>query len=419
MKKYNFILGVVLKIQIIFITANVSAQQKYSDVFLDSAKLLFKSTKGISMEEYINFDYNHIVSLLQRSIELNSQNPEAHYFMGYAYSRTNAKDGRGMIGMNKDLVIKSSEEFEKVIKLTPKYNGEFISLDPYSKLSSEWGSLGLSYMYKNNYDSSLWAFKEGKKRGGFGDFILELNKEILNNCEKNAILLTDGDNFTIPLWYLQQVEKYRPDVSIVDLSLLNTNWYPTYLARTHAVNFDLPIEKLDTINYKYWKEKTITIEQFSWILKPSIYNSYLSRGDRVLLSILRENKFRRNIYFTFAGRDEYKLSLNKYLIPQVFNEKLSIVKGLSFSHEKYMYAINKALQLSNKLNINSQEECRLFDYFRYDLLIRAEDYLMKGEKIRAKEIISILDKNVNVNEFPYQITKGLEFENHIRKKINQ
>jgi hypothetical protein len=53
----------------------------------------------------------------------------------------------------------------------------------------------------------------------------DLGKDYLESCEKNAILITFGDNDTYPLWYAQEVENVRPDLRVMNYSLLGTDWY--------------------------------------------------------------------------------------------------------------------------------------------------------------------------------------------------
>ncbi|MEP7371753.1 MAG: DUF2723 domain-containing protein [Chitinophagaceae bacterium] len=59
----------------------------------------------------------------------------------------------------------------------------------------------------------------------------DLAKDYLESCAKGAILFTFGDNDTYPLWYAQEVENVRPDIRIINTSLLGIDWYINQLRR--------------------------------------------------------------------------------------------------------------------------------------------------------------------------------------------
>lgn len=186
--------------------------------------------------------------------------------------------------------------------------------------------------YRHNFDSH-------DRRGNYMAWDYSYN--ILQSCDPDAIIFTNGDNDTFPLWYLQEVEGIRKDVSIVNLSLLNTYWYIKQLRDgLPAVVISLNDTQIENLSSGAWEEGVLTypvpaqvynalIEDvhesfalqpitadtsFSFLLKPTIIQSSGPSGIRIqdimIEHIIRENRWRRPVYFAITVSTQNKLGLD-------------------------------------------------------------------------------------------------------------
>ncbi|MAC93995.1 MAG: hypothetical protein CMC96_00695 [Flavobacteriales bacterium] len=214
-------------------------------------------------------------------------------------------------------------------------------------------------------------------------------KNYLDSCEPNAILFTNGDNDTFPLWYVQEVEEYRTDVRVINLSLLNTDWYINQMRKkayeSDPVPLTLPEKKIrqgtndylpvyqrdqikghidvqDLINFilsdnqqtkvsvgngrkidyipskklkiKVDKEKVLAngtvpadmADQIVDEVKWTINKNYVLKNDLTVLDILASNNWERPIYFASTTGSASYIGLEDYFRAEGMTYRLVPIK---------------------------------------------------------------------------------------------
>jgi hypothetical protein len=143
-----------------------------------------------------------------------------------------------------------------------------------------------------------------KEHSRWGNYVAsDYSYNILNTCEKDAIIFTNGDNDTFPLWYLQEVEGVRRDVRVINLSLLNTDWYIKQL-QTQEPKIDIgnlsdrTIEGFSVIPFQATDieidpPENSGLDPLKWNLKPTIGGRGLRVQDLMILQLMQHNKWKR------------------------------------------------------------------------------------------------------------------------------
>lgn len=100
-----------------------------------------------------------------------------------------------------------------------------------------WSSLWVHSMRHCNWDIENLAGVSMIESGFLTQPLLAYNRWQLEHLPANAILITNGDMDTYPAIALQEMEEVRPDVAIINRSLLNLPWY----VRSRAIKYQLEL----------------------------------------------------------------------------------------------------------------------------------------------------------------------------------
>lgn len=367
---------------------------------------LFRSGRAEFDKEFDVQDYEQAAYYLEQAVRMEPDNAKYHYFLGYAYSRINSKDGNCIPNMSRALTEKTSEQFEIVNKLTPNYTDEKLFLDPYAKITAEWGSLAMKYEATNQADSACWALKEGRKRGGFSDFILSTMQSALDLCAPGSLLFTSGDIYIFPLMYLQKVDKYRTDVTQVAPNMLEGEWYPHVVQNQYNLSFGRDKEELDSLSY-YCTDSIFRIQAYtdkgdpySWIVRGR-ENSYLFRSDRLFLDLLINNQCKREVYITSGMPPSDLLDLGRDLSSLIIVNRLNYGGRLKELTPKEMETkIQALLECMNHVNPNSSDELFTVTLLRSKIIDKIITYYEQENFQAAKQLMQLLNKKIPASLYP-------------------
>ncbi len=134
---------------------------------------------------------------------------------------------------------------------------------------------------------------------------------ILNSVDQDGILFTNGDNDTFPLWFLQEVERIRRDVRVVNLSLLNTPWYIHQLKEQMGVPITFTYDQIERLMPRWLPDK-----QKLWRVQ-----------DEMILHILKANNGRYPIYFALTVAEENRLGMEENFIMEGMAYRVVASKG--------------------------------------------------------------------------------------------
>ncbi len=252
---------------------------------------------------------------------------------------------------------------------------------------------------------------------------------ILQSCEPNTILFTNGDNDTFPLWFLQYVYNIRTDVRIVNLSLLNTSWYIKQLKNQEPkVPISLTDNQIDQLELVPWKTQKIkfpvpertrsevlgeigstvtqpvqVLNEIEITVEPTVFGQALRVQDFMILNIIYANQWRKPIAFAVTVSDDNKINLNPYLRMDGLAFKLVPMSGEVLASErlhKNLTEVFKYRGLDDPSVYYDDNVIGLLQNYRAAFLRLAQEYLMNRQNDKVIQVLDQMEKSVPEKVIP-------------------
>ena len=218
---------------------------------------------------------------------------------------------------------------------------------------------------------------------------------LLQTCEPRSLLFTNGDNDTFPLWFLQEVEGIRRDVRVVNLSLLNTNWYIKQLRdREPKVDIRLPDSYIDStltdtqmvdLYKRAWPTPKTPFE-FAELgldvkVSASAGHDVLRVQDVMVIGIVGWNAWERPIHFAITVAASNRVDLDPYLSMQGMTMKLvpeKVTGSATEALERNLFDVYRFRGINDPEIYKDENTARLLGNYRACVLSLAEAYKLGG-----------------------------------------